>query len=318
MSKEEIKDLIENKEEISKEIEENKEKTIKMIEEIRGRRCYILVGKDMTEQTLELAFEDLELYYKDCDGRLDVLLDSYGGDMNIAYNLAFLFRKYGHKELSFIIPRQAKSAATILACAGDNILMTDIAELGPIDSQFYSSDPENIANGIDSLCEKDVSNTLDMIRGEFQKGSKEMAFSMIKGIPSPLLFSRIKRADCLAKHYFSTILKGRMLKDDAENADKIVEKISKGYPDHGFCINRQEAINMGLKAEAIQNPLLRKVWALKMLENKKEGIDIVDSFREAFEQLESEIGSEFEGSIDSSSDGHEGIIETGDEATSHS
>lgn len=41
-------------------------------------------------------------------GSLDVVIDSSGGDIDAAYNLSLLFRRYGSGSLTFFIPRWAK------------------------------------------------------------------------------------------------------------------------------------------------------------------------------------------------------------------
>jgi ClpP class serine protease len=55
--------------------------------------------------------------------RLDVILESSGGSIDAAYNIALLLRRYAKDELNIIIPRWAKSAATVIACAGDKIFL---------------------------------------------------------------------------------------------------------------------------------------------------------------------------------------------------
>jgi ATP-dependent protease ClpP protease subunit len=78
--------------------------------------------------------------YKRDSECLIVVIDSGGGDINSAYNLALLFRRYA-KSLHFIVPRWAKSAATLLVCSGDQISMTPVAELGPVDPQITVFNP---------------------------------------------------------------------------------------------------------------------------------------------------------------------------------
>ncbi len=113
------------------EIEKKSESVLEKIEEIRGRRCYVL-WTGINNQTVDAVYDDLRTNYIDSNGKLDVVIDSGGGSIDAAYNLACLFQQYGSDELTFIIPRWAKSAATLLACSGEEILMTPVAELGPL------------------------------------------------------------------------------------------------------------------------------------------------------------------------------------------
>lgn len=68
-------------------------------------------------------------------GPLDVVLHSPGGVAEAAESLAVLLRNK-FSPIRFIIPNIAKSAATMLALSGNEILMDSNGELGPIDPQF--------------------------------------------------------------------------------------------------------------------------------------------------------------------------------------
>ncbi len=67
---------------------------------------------------------------------IDVLLHSSGGQAEAAEAIVKLLRSK-KRHIRFIIPNLAQSAATMLAMAGDEILMDTDAELGPIDPQFF-------------------------------------------------------------------------------------------------------------------------------------------------------------------------------------
>jgi len=66
---------------------------------------------------------------------LDVLLHSPGGSAEAAESIISLLRSR-YSSLRFIVPHMAKSAATMICCAGDEILMDERSELGPIDPQM--------------------------------------------------------------------------------------------------------------------------------------------------------------------------------------
>jgi hypothetical protein len=66
---------------------------------------------------------------------IDVLLETGGGSGETAEDIVRLLHgKY--ESVSFIIPGMAKSAGTIMAMAGDEILMEPSSSLGPIDAQI--------------------------------------------------------------------------------------------------------------------------------------------------------------------------------------
>ena len=68
-------------------------------------------------------------------GPLDVLVHSPGGSATATESIVNLLRSR-FTPIRFIIPHTAKSAATMLALSGDEILLEDGAELGPTDPQL--------------------------------------------------------------------------------------------------------------------------------------------------------------------------------------
>ena len=69
------------------------------------------------------------------DGPLDVLLHSPGGSPTATESIVKLLRAR-FSPIRFIVPHTAKSAATMLALSGNEILLGEAAELGPIDPQL--------------------------------------------------------------------------------------------------------------------------------------------------------------------------------------
>lgn len=110
-----------------------------------GTKCYpfLFIDEEITTETVDRVFDDLRQSFGANleSGRLAVIVASPGGDINAAYNLALLFRQYGNQELTFVVPRWAKSAATLIVCGGDRVMMTQVAELGPIDPQITDHNP---------------------------------------------------------------------------------------------------------------------------------------------------------------------------------
>lgn len=66
---------------------------------------------------------------------LDVIIQTPGGDIDSAFNNVKLLRN-SSETINIIIPLYSKSAGTLMCIAGDNIIMTTLAELGPLDTQI--------------------------------------------------------------------------------------------------------------------------------------------------------------------------------------
>ncbi|HEC87227.1 MAG TPA: hypothetical protein ENI49_05105 [Thermoplasmatales archaeon] len=246
--------------------------TIKKIEEQRERRCFLL-SATITPSLVEKIFGELINNFQDIDGKLDVIVDSLGGDIDAAYNLACLFQKYGQKELTFIVPRWAKSAATLIVCAGEEILMTAVAELGPLDPQITQINP--LEERFEQFSPLHIQTTLELIREEYEKGNKDLAEGLLKRLQFPLTLGSFIKAHEIAEQYLVRLLKERMRKTDKLGAspEEIAKRLTREYADHGFCINIGEAKKIGLNVQEIEGELLDLVWSLYELLKRRDDLE---------------------------------------------
>lgn len=108
------------------------------------RECNLLVYAATPQAPVpDVALSQKDFYFiKDLlDGcakkkkKLDIYLETPGGSGEAAEEIVKYIRKK-YKDISFVICGEAKSAGTILAMSGDEILMTDTGSLGPIDAQM--------------------------------------------------------------------------------------------------------------------------------------------------------------------------------------
>ena len=83
-------------------------------------------------------FEEL-IYDADPEEDLHLLLASPGGDGETAVRLVRAAQARC-RELTIVVPDQAKSAATLLVMGAHRILMGPTSDLGPVDPQFQMSD----------------------------------------------------------------------------------------------------------------------------------------------------------------------------------
>jgi hypothetical protein len=70
---------------------------------------------------------------------LVLLIDSLGGQAKAAYQLAMFFRHYCDRFIA-LVPKSAKSAATLLTLGADDIMLGTSGELGPVDAQVPEGD----------------------------------------------------------------------------------------------------------------------------------------------------------------------------------
>ena len=249
---------------VEKEIDE----ACSELAKIRKSKCFPLLLSDASirDTTVDRVYDRLrDGNYE--GGSLDVVIDSSGGDIDAAYNLSLLFRRYGSSSLTFFIPRWAKSAATLLICAGDEIHMTPVAELGPLDPQITATNP--FERRVESFSPLHIESTLQLIRDEFANGSSRLAEGLINRLQFPLTLGSIKKSLDVGREYVERLLLSRMLKENKEAVEKIGKRLTTGYADHSWCITIDEAQEMGLKVSEIKDESLDIVWKIHKLNREK-------------------------------------------------
>ena len=97
---------------------------------------------------LSIGLNDIQGFMTCINGmkadKLDLIIHSPGGSLEATEQLVqYLRAKY--KYIRAIIPQNAMSAATMLACACDEIVMGKQSAIGPIDPQMTLTKPNGVA-----------------------------------------------------------------------------------------------------------------------------------------------------------------------------
>jgi len=262
-------------EDVLQELDERMQQVLSQLKEKRGAPIYPLFLRDSSIEgdTIDDVFDDLCSSISTNNARLDVILDSSGGDIHAAYNLARLFRRFAREELNFIVPRWAKSAATLLVCGGDKIYMGPIAELGPVDPQI--TEFNQFEKRLEHFSPLNMEATLDLIRNEFDHGNEKLANGLLQRLQFPLTLGGIKKSLDVGKQYIVKLLTTRMFSGEGaeEQARAIGHALTEQYSDHGFCIDLDEAISIGLKVQELESTEFNLVWGLYKLNKQKEEIE---------------------------------------------
>lgn len=117
---------------------------LRRIEAARGRRLFALVPGLITDDTQdEVCRWRNDLKAAGEDNGLDILIHSPGGILNSCYQLA---RFIGSRVDAWdaLIPSMAASGATLLTLGSANVVMGEMAALGPIDPQVISKRQEKL------------------------------------------------------------------------------------------------------------------------------------------------------------------------------
>ncbi|MFA5413251.1 MAG: hypothetical protein WC348_01795 [Patescibacteria group bacterium] len=260
--KEPIKELanVENiKEDLIKEFERSLNEFKKKVD------CFIYPLiipplNSIDEDVLFEVFPDLKKIGK--QKRLHVLLYSYGGDAHTAFHIGRLLQDYATEELYIYILREAKSAATLLASSADKIIFSEISELGPMDPQIKDSE------GGERFSPLAIKHVMDFLSDESRKGHSELVKTLAAKLPTTLQLGEHLKSLETGKDYLFKLLKTRMFKEDSDEiVQKIAEKLVTGYPDHGYCIDFKEALEIGLKVEKVDPKIENELFSV--MENYK-------------------------------------------------
>jgi hypothetical protein len=160
-----------------------------------------------------------------------LVLRSPGGDIAAAYFIGKLCREHTTTSFEVAVPREAKSAATLICCGADVVHMGSLSELGPIDPQF---------GGMPALAVKHSLEHLAEIASR-HPGAKEMLSDYLsKSLPVNIV-GYFERAAGSAAQYAERLLSNRLApRSNVENVE-IARRLVYDYKDHGFAIDAREA-----------------------------------------------------------------------------
>ena len=202
--------------------------------------------------------------------KFDLFLYSRGGDSNVPWTLVSMIREFlGERLFAVLVPFRAHSAATVVALGADEIVMTRMGELGPIDA--------TIERGPHNPREPDTKQMLPIsvedVRGFFNlleelglndPTHKMEAFSQLAKEVHPLALGNVSRILSQTQQVTEQLLKFRKNPLSESENKEIVEQLASGITSHGHTIHQTEAVELGLgyvksaEDEGIEDGL----WAL--------------------------------------------------------
>ncbi len=197
---------------------------------------------------------------------LDVLLHSPGGLAEAAEGIVALLRSR-YKNLRFIIPHMAKSAATMICCSGDEILMDERSELGPIDPQMQLTRADGV---VISAPAQAILKQFDTAKESLAQNPKQItAWLPILQPLGPSLLTECESANALSHRLVEDWLKKYMFRDStdgeilAKNAANYLANSSQ-HLSHGRRIGLDQLKELKINVTDLRDtPQLREaVWNL--------------------------------------------------------
>ena len=236
---------------------------IKKIEDKRGSKviCYITgdrqtfpPNQQIPGISTRIATEPQLIFYEHLKmigkvKKIDLVLYTRGGDANAVWPFVNLIREFCD-EFSVLIPYRAHSAGTMIALGANEIIMTEVGELSPIDPtitgplnpRLQPQDP----NSVVGVSVEDVVSYIKLAKEGEPKLKEESSlikvFEKLTDSVHPLALGNVNRvysqirqlAECLLN------LHPKSGRKDKEIVDNFVEKLYS----HQHAINRKEAVKI--------------------------------------------------------------------------
>lgn len=200
-----------------------------------------------------------------------LVIDSPGGLGVEAFRIASSLRRHCGG-FTAVVPRSAKSAATLLALGASEILMAPDAELGPLDAQYVDMEREQPLSALDEVHSLDRLNaaaldaidetTLFLVMRSGKKVATILPVVMryVSDLMRPLMenldvvhYTNVSRTLKVAEEYAIRLLTPI---HGSPKAEEIAAHLVEHYPEHGFAIYPEEARDIGLQVSAPRGDLV--------------------------------------------------------------
>ncbi|WP_163834728.1 SDH family Clp fold serine proteinase [Spartinivicinus ruber] len=159
-----------------------------------------------------------------------MILHSNGGQIEPAYLISKTCKKLAKSKFNVLVPRLAKSAATLIALGANEVHMGLLSELGPIDPQIQGFPALGLANAIEKVAE--MTSKFPSASDMFAKFLAEKVSVVQLG-----LFERLNES---AAQYAERLLIGKSLPGNL-SASSLADHFTNHYKDHNFVIDSEEA-----------------------------------------------------------------------------
>ncbi len=213
-------------------------------------------GNPVNPDMLSINDEDIQGLMEVIHGlegsALDLIIHSPGGSAEATEAfVSYLRTKFD--DIRVIIPQAAMSAATMLACASNKIVMGKHSSIGPIDPQLILQTQV----GPQIVPAQAILDQFELAKEECQDPKKLGSWLPILGQYGPALLIQCQNAIKLSEQLVSKWLEAYMFAknpDATQSSTKIATFLSnhKEFKTHGRHISREKAKEIGLVVEDLE------------------------------------------------------------------
>jgi hypothetical protein len=236
---------------------------IKVIEDARGSRVITYLTGDrgvastpISEDVLRIVYDHLRGLGDTCE-KIDLFIYSRGGDAMLPWPLVTTIRQFC-TTFSVLVPFRAHSAATLISLGADEIAMTRIAQLTPIEPTirmpFSPPDPTNPGQKL-GINVEDVATYFEFARdraGISEDSGRTAALGELTRQVHPVALGNLHRSHQLARMQAEKLLGLHMDTSTEQGAiNEIVENLVARRWAHEYNIGRDEARSLGRKVPEV-------------------------------------------------------------------
>lgn len=178
---------------------------------------------------LDQIFSSLKQLNQNHDKDVVLFILSTGGAGEPAYQISKLCKSFAAQKFTVVVPRFAKSAATLIAIGADEIHMGPLGQLGPIDPQI---------GGLPALGVSQALKTIASVAETYPKSAEMFA----RYLRLALTVEQIGYCDRIAESAMQYAERLLSTKPHLEKkAPQIAKELVHTYKDHNFVIDLTEA-----------------------------------------------------------------------------
>ena len=249
----------------------NRMKLIEEIQEKRNSHLITYITGDRRGLETKIATDVFPMFHKhltqiENKKKIDLFLYSSGGMTIAGYAFVNLFREFCD-EFNVIIPFKALSCATLIALGANEIVMTKMGQLSPIDPSVNHplgpivQIPGQPGGQISPVNVEDINAFIDLAKKEVglsEEDSMRKVFEILSSKVNPLVLGAVQRSREQIT-FLAKILLGYHIKDK-ERIEKTVETLTRERFSHNYIISRREAQEvLGLNIVKPDNELTKLI-----------------------------------------------------------
>jgi hypothetical protein len=231
---------------------------IKKLEDNRESKILVYITGDRRGLETKIAMDVFPMFHEHLSQigsqkKIDLFLYSPGGLTIAGYALVNLIREFCD-EFNVIVPFKALSTATLIALGANEIIMTPMGQLSPIDPSVEHplgpvvQIPGQARAGIAPVSVEDVNAFIDLAKNEVnlkEEESLKKVFELLAEKIHPLVLGAVHRSREQIGFLASNLMKYHS--KDEKHIENIVAILTRERFSHNYIISRREAKeNLGL------------------------------------------------------------------------